>query len=399
MAKTTYKLTAKQIVSLPPGKHSDGGNLYVRVRKGGSRQFVVFYRAGGKQREMGLGGAGAGGMSLADARAKAEEIRAEIRNGHDPLAAKADIPTRASVPTFGEYADAYIASHEAGWKNKKHRDQWKMTLKVYAVAIRNKPVDKITTAELQQLLTPIWLSKNETAARLRGRIAMILNAARVEGHIAIDAPNPARFQGHLQLLLPKYSAANKGHYAAMEISAIPSFIAELRQNVSVAALALEFLILTAARTGEVLGAMWPQINFAVRLWTLPAGKMKSERVHQVPLCARAIEILKIVGKLSDSSDQYAFQGRRKNRPLSNMALEMVLRRMNLTSVTVHGFRSTFRDWAGDYTTFPREVAEAALAHAVGDKSERAYRLRSALAKRRKLMNAWAKYCGSGLRAA
>jgi integrase len=399
MAKTTYKLTAKQIVSLPPGKHSDGGNLYVRVRKSGSRQFVVFYRAGGKQREMGLGGAGAGGMSLADARAKAEEIRAGIRNGHDPLAAKADIPTRASVPTFGEYADAYIASHEAGWKNKKHRDQWKMTLKVYAVAIRNKPVDKITTADLQQLLTPIWLSKNETAARLRGRIAMILDAARVEGHIAIDAPNPARFQGHLQLLLPKYSAANKGHYAAMEISAIPSFIAELRRNVSVAALALEFLILTAARTGEALGAMWPQIDFAERLWTLPAGKMKSERVHQVPLCARAIEILKIVGKLSDTSDQYAFQGRRKNRPLSNMALEMVLRRMNLTSVTVHGFRSTFRDWAGDYTTFPREVAEAALAHAVGDKSERAYRRRSALAKRRKLMNAWAKYCGSGLRAA
>jgi len=399
MAKTTYKLTAKQIVSLPPGKHSDGGNLYVRVRKSGSRQFVVFYRAGGKQREMGLGGAGAGGMSLADARAKAEEIRAGIRNGHDPLAAKADIPTRASVPTFGEYADAYIASHEAGWKNKKHRDQWKMTLKVYAVAIRNKPVDKITTADLQQLLTPIWLSKNETAARLRGRIAMILDAARVEGHIAIDAPNPARFQGHLQLLLPKYSAANKGHYAAMEISAIPSFIAELRRNVSVAALALEFLILTAARTGEALGAMWPQIDFAERLWTLPAGKMKSERVHQVPLCARAIEILKIVGKLSDTSDQYAFQGRRKNRPLSNMALEMVLRRMNLTSVTVHGFRSTFRDWAGDYTTLPREVAEAALAHAVGDKSERAYRRRSALAKRRKLMNAWAKYCGSGLRAA
>jgi integrase len=399
MAKTTYKLTAKQIVSLPPGKHSDGGNLYVRVRKGGSRQFVVFYRAGGKQREMGLGGAGAGGMSLADARANAEEIRAKIRNGHDPLAAKADIPTRTSVPTFGEYADAYVASHEAGWKNKKHRDQWKMTLKVYAVAIRNRPVDKITTADLQQLLTPIWLSKNETAARLRGRIAMILDAARVEGHIAIDAPNPARFQGHLQLLLPKYSAANKGHYAAMEISAIPSFIAELRRNVSVAALALEFLILTAARTGEALGAMWPQIDFAERLWTIPAGKMKSERVHQVPLCARAIEILKIVGKLSDTSDQYAFQGRRKNRPLSNMALEMVLRRMNLTSVTVHGFRSTFRDWAGDYTTFPREVAEAALAHAVGDKSERAYRRRSALAKRRKLMNAWAKYCGSGLRTA
>ena len=149
----------------------------------------------------------------------------------------------------------------------------------------------------------------------------------------------------------------------------------------------------------MLGAMWPQIDFAERLWTLPAGKMKSERVHQVPLCARAIEILKIVGKLSDLSDQYAFQGRRKNRPLSNMALEMVLRRMNLTSVTVHGFRSTFRDWAGDYTTFPRELAEAALAHAVGDKSERAYRRRSALAKRRKLMNAWATYCGSCLRAA
>jgi integrase len=394
MAKTTYKLTAKQIVSLPPGKHSDGGNLYVRVREGGSRQFVVFYRAGGKQREMGLGGAGAGGMSLADARAKAEEIRAEIRNGHDPLATKAVIATRISVPTFGEYADAYIASHEAGWKNKKHRDQWKMTLKVYAVAIRNKPVDKITTADLQQLLTPVWLSKNETATRLRGRIAMILNAARVEGHIAIDAPNPARFQGHLQLLLPKYSATNKGHYAAMEISAIPSFIAELRQNVSVAALALEFLILTAARTGEALGAMWQQIDFAVRLWTLPAGKMKGERVHQVPLCARAIEILKIVRKLSDSSDQYAFQGRRKNRPLSNMALEMVLRRMNLTSVTVHGFRSTFRDWVGDYTTFPREVAEAALAHAVGDKSEQAYRRRSALAKRRELMNEWERYCES-----
>lgn len=393
MAKVAHKLTAKQVIGLPPGLHSDGGNLYLRVREAGSRQFVMIFRANGKQREMGIGGAGPHGMTLAQERMRAEEIRAALREGRDPLEEKASEAQRVdnAPPLFGEFADEFIAGKEGGWRNEKHRDQWKMTLSVYAAPLRSRRVDEITTRDIQEILAPIWLTKNETARRLRGRIETILNAARVQGHIPIDAANPARFAGHLELILPKFSAANRGHHAALDYRDIPGFMARLREREAMTALALEFLILTAARTNEVRGMTWSEVSRSEKLWTVPAMRMKSGREHEVPLSPRAIEILERVAGLANAPDEYVFQGKRRDQPLSNMGFEMLLRRMKVR-VTVHGFRSSFRDWTGDCTHFPREVAEAALAHAVGDKAEHAYRRKTALAKRKKLMNAWAAYC-------
>lgn len=399
MAKVAHKLTAKQIISLPPGLHSDGGNLYVRARESGSKQFVMIFRANGKQREMGLGGAGPHGLTLAQARAQAEKIRAALREGRDPLQEKDDESAVAQqvdngAPLFGAFAESFIATKEGGWKNEKHRAQWRMTLTTYAAPLRDKRVDEITTQDVERILAPIWLTKNETARRLRGRIETVLNAARVQGHISVDRANPARFAGHLELILPKFSAANRGHHEALPYVDIPAFVARLSEREAVAALALEFLILTAARSGEVIGMPWGEVDFSASLWTVPKERMKGGREHRVPLSDRAIKILRrVAGLSSQAPDQFVFQGQRRDQPLSDMALEMLLRRMKV-DVTVHGFRSSFRDWTGDCTAFPREVAEAALAHAVGDKSEQAYRRGSALAKRRELMDAWAEYCGT-----
>ncbi len=369
MAKVAHKLTTKQIVGLPPGLHGDGGNLYLRVRESGSRQFVMIFRVNGKQREMGLGGAGPPhGLTLAQARAQAETVRVALREGHDPLqqhAAENDAQQiDAGVPLFGAFADAFIATKEGGWKNEKHRAQWRMTLSVYAAQIRDKRVDEITTQDVERILAPIWLSKNETARRLRGRIETILNAARVQGHIPMDRANPARFSGHLELILPKFSPRNRGHHEAMQYGLVPDFVARLREREAVAAIALEFLILTAARSGEIIGMTWDEVRLQEKLWTVPAARMKAGRPHEVPLSDRAVEILRRVAGLSaQAPDEFVFQGQRRNRPLSNMAIEMLLRRMKV-GVTAHGFRSTFRDWAGDHTGFPREVAEAALVAAV-----------------------------------
>ncbi|PWB82728.1 MAG: integrase [Methylocystaceae bacterium] len=394
MAKIAHKLTAKQVVGLPLGLHSDGGNLYLRVRESGSRQFVFLYRADGRQREMGLGGTGPHGLTLA----QAEEIRTALRAGRDPIREKEGESEAEHVedgaPLFGAFADSFVAAKEGGWRNAKHRDQWKMTLKTYAAPLRNKPVDEITTQDVERILAPMWLTKNETARRLRGRIETILNAARVQGHIPVDRANPARFSGHLELILPKFSAANRGHHEAMRYGLVPIFVTRLRKREAVTALALEFLILTAARSGEVIGMTWGEVRLQEKLWTVPATRMKSGCPHEVPLSDRAVAILqRVAGLSSQAPDEFVFQGQRRNQPLSNMSLEMLLRRMKV-DVTVHGFRSSFRDWAGDETHFPSEVAEAALAHAVGSKTEQAYRRGSALAKRRELMDAWAEYCGT-----
>lgn len=396
MAKVAHKLAAKQIISLPPGLHSDGGNLYVRARESGSKQFVMIFRANGKQREMGLGGAGPHGISLAQARAQAEKIRAALREGRDPLQEKDDESAVAQqvdngTPLFGAFAESFIATKEGGWRNEKHRAQWRMTLTTYGAPLRDKRVDEITTQDVERILAPIWLTKNETARRLRGRIETILNAARVQGHISVDRANPARFAGHLELILPKFSAANRGHHEAMRYGMVPVFVAKLREREGVTALALEFLILTAARTGEVIGMPWGEVDFSASLWTIPKTRMKGGREHTVPLSDRAVEILQRVAALSSGQpDDFVFPGQCRDQPLSNMSMEMLLRRMKV-DVTVHGFRSSFRDWVGEETHFPSEVAEAALAHAVGSKTERAYRRGSALAKRRELMESWAQF--------
>ena len=272
-----------------------------------------------------------------------------------------------------------------------------MTLETYAAPLRSKPVNQITTEDVLEVLQPIWTSKAETASRVRGRIEKILDAAKAKG--LREGENPARWRGHLDHLLPKRQLLQRGHHAAMPWQEVPEFVAQLRNSPSMAALALEFVILTAARSGEVLrsfrdgevvGASWGEIDRQAKVWTIPAKRMKAGREHRVPLSDRALAILGEAEKARRG--KFIFPGQRGDQPLSDMALTMLLRRMNVTDATVHGFRSSFRDWAGEATNFPREIAEAALAHTVGDKVERAYRRGDALERRRELMEAWASFC-------
>ena len=324
-------------------------------------------------------------VSLADAREKALAGRRLARSGVDPIAAR---KKSERVTTFGELADEIAGRLAEGFRNAKHKAQWRMTLTVYAEPLRAKPVDKIETADVLAVLQPIWQAKPETASRLRGRIERILNAAKAKGYRTGE--NPAAWRGHLENLLPKPSPLSRGHHAAMRYQDVPAFVAKLREREAVAGLALEFAILTAARSGEILGARWFEIDLDAKVWTIPAERMKAAREHRVPLSEPALAILRKVNEATVSD--YVFLGQRPGKPLSVMALEMVLRRMGIEEATVHGFRSAFRDWAGNETHFPREVAEHALAHVIGDKAEQAYRRSDALARRRELMDAWARHC-------
>jgi integrase len=314
-----------------------------------------------------------------------------VRGGRDPIETR-DTARRAEAekPTFGQAADALLEAKGPEWRNDKHKAQWKMTLEVYAAPLRPRAVDEIDTAAILAVLKPIWQTKPETASRLRGRIETVLDAARANGDIPEDKSNPARWRGHLDKLLSKRTKLSRGHHAAMAYADVPAFIAGLREREGMAALALEFCILTAARSGEVLGARWPEIDLAGKVWTVPATRMKAGREHRVPLCARALAILEPLSKAR--TNDFLFAGQRAEKPLSGMAMEMLLRRMGVSDITVHGFRSAFRDWAGNETHFARELAEAALSHVIGDKAEQAYRRSDALDKRRKLMDAWANYC-------
>jgi integrase len=264
-----------------------------------------------------------------------------------------------------------------------------MTLKVYAEPLRSKPVDQITTADVRAVLEPIWNKIPETASRVRGRIENVLDAAKVQGFR--DDHNPAAWRGHLKLILPARQKLTRGHHAAMAIDDLPAFMVSLRARPAVAARCLEFAILTAARSGEALGARWDEIDLAAKVWTIPATRMKARRPHTVPLSARAVAVLAEMQPLHDAGG-FVFPGQRPAQPLSSMALEMILRRMKVEGVTVHGFRSTFRDWCGNRTSYPRELAEHALAHVIGDKAEQAYRRDDALERRRPIMEAWAIFC-------
>jgi integrase len=339
------------------------------------------WKTGGKRREMGLGPLR--DVPLAKARERAAEARQKLADGLDPIAARDNKPR---VMTFGEVADALIESMSSSWRNEKHRAQWKMTLSVYCEPLRAKPVTEIGTEDVLKVLKPLWTAKPETASRLRGRIERVFDFARARGQIAGE--NPARWRGHLDAILPKRAKLTRGHHKAMPFDVVPTFVAALRERDGIAARALEFAILTAARSGEVFGASWEEFDLEARVWTVPAARMKAGREHRVPLSARAVEILRVMEQQRLS--ELVFPGTKPGRPLSVMALEMVLRRMKV-DVTVHGFRSAFRDWAGERTHFPREVAEAALAHLVGDAVERAYRRGDALEKRRELMDAWARF--------
>jgi integrase len=371
---------------------SDGAGLYLKVDTSGAKRWVFLWerKANGKrmQREAGLGSVQA--VTLARAREKAAEFRSMLAEGVDPLDARAaTTAAREGRRTFGQIAEAFLATKEHGWRNAKHRAQWRMTLERYAAALWARPVDEVDTAAVLAALQPLWQVKPETASRLRGRIEAVLDAARVQG--LRNGENPARWRGHLDKLLPRPKKLARGHYAAMQYAAVPAFIARLRDQPAIAAMALDFLILTAARTGEVIAAQWAEIDLDARVWTVPGTRMKGGREHRVPLSRPALALLNRLAEAKTGA--FVFPGQRLDKPLSNMSLEMVLRRMSLNGVTVHGFRSAFRDWCGDHTSFPREVAEAALAHVAGDATEQAYRRSDALEKRRGLMEAWGMFCG------
>ncbi len=400
MARQLHKLSARTVETLTePGRYGDGGGLYLVLDPTGRRRWVFRYAREGKTTDMGLGASGKHAVSLAEARAAASSARALLEQGKDPRAEREAqrAAERASgmreALTFGKFADDLVDQIKEGFRNAKHRQQWKNTLVEYGASIWEKPIDAVGTDDILEVLKPIWMTKAETASRVRGRIERVLDAAKAKG--LRSGENPARWRGHLSNLLPKRQKLQRGHHAALPFEKIADFVAQIRTRDATAARAMEFLILTAARSGEVLGATWGEIDEKAMLWTIPARRMKAGRDHRVPLTPRAIEILDEMAKLrlaEPSPGDYVFPGQKPRRPLSVMALEMVLRRMKRDDITTHGFRSTFRDWAGEMTHFPREVAEAALAHVVGDATERAYRRGDALEKRRKLMDAWATFC-------
>ena len=393
MARTIGKLTAMAVSQAKRrGYYGDGGGLFLQVSAGGAKSWVFRFKEAGRLREMGLGATHT--IGLADARQRAQECRKARLDGRDPiaerkasrLAARLD---EAKAITFKACAERYIAAHRAGWRNAKHAAQWAATLDTYVYPpFGELSVQAIDVGLVLKAIEPIWATKPETASRVRGRIESILDWAAARGYR--EGENPARWRGHLENLLPKRSKVRRvEHHAALAYPEIAAFMAELRQQEGVAARALEFAILTAARTGEVIGARWDEINYEERLWAIPAGRMKGGREHRVPLSDAALVIVEMMAAIR--SGDFVFPGGKAKRPLSNMAFLMLLRRIGRSDLTTHGFRSSFRDWAAERTTFPAEVAEMALAHAVSDKVEAAYRRGDLFQKRRQLADAWAKF--------
>jgi integrase len=333
-------------------------------------------------------------VSLAEARNKADAARRLIKSGTDPLAERnagrvAAIAAQARATTFAAVAERYIAAQEAGWKNPKHRAQWRSTLSTYAEPVIGAlPIEAVNTDLVLQILEPIWQIKPETATRLRGRLEMVLSYAIARGWR--DGPNPAVWRGHLQLMLPARAKVRAiEHHAALDWREVPGFMGLLRQQDGIGALALQFTILTAARSGEVRGATWDEIDVDKAMWNIPAARMKAGRAHRVPLSASALAVLQSM-RLLQAEGGIVFPGRDLKQPLSDMSLTAVLRRIGRSDLTAHGFRSTFRDWAAEATSHPNHVIEQALSHAIGDKVEAAYR-RGDLFAKRALMEDWANY--------
>jgi integrase len=390
----TGKLTALKVAKVEaPGYYGDGGGLFLQVSKYGSKNWTYRFRTSGRLREMGLGSVDT--YSLAEARERARACRKLRDEGKDPIeernAARLQAKLEAAkAMTFEQCAERYIAAHKAGWRNPKHAAQWPSTLATYVNGIfGGLPVQAIDTALVMKAIEPIWNDKPETASRVRGRIESILDWAAARGYR--QGENPARWRGHLDKLLPKKTKVRPvEHHAALPYAEIVDFMGELRQQEGVAARALEFAILTAARTGEVIGARWDELDLAERLWTIPAERMKAGKEHRVPLSDKALTIVEQMAEMRHGD--FVFLGGRTGRPISNMAMTMTLRRMGRGDLTVHGFRSSFRDWAAERSTFPTEVAEMALAHTVSDKVEAAYRRGDLFQKRRQMMDAWARFC-------
>lgn len=389
MTRALHRLAPRSVTTAKAGRHSDGGGLYLIVDKPvdddtpGARRWAFMYWRDRKASEIGLGSP-VKGVTLPMARDRAAECRRLLAEGGDPRQWR---PEEKQVPNFETMAEEVITSLESGWRNDKHIYQWRATIKTYCKLIATTAVDKVTTEDVLKVLRPIWSTKTETATRVRGRIERILDAAKAQGYR--DGENPARWRGHLDNLLAKPQKLARGHHASMPWAELPAFIKGLREREAMAGKALEFTILTAARTNETLGARWDEIDLEAKIWTLPALRMKAGREHRVPLTDRAVAILKELEKAK--TGELVFPGRKVDRQLSGMAMEMLLRRMEANAYTVHGFRSSFKTWATEATSFPNELSEQALAHVTGNQVERAYRRTDVLERRRKLMAAWAGY--------
>ena len=393
MPKAAAELKALEVQRLTePGMHAVGvvPGLHLQVLPTGARTWVLRIMVSGKRREMGLGGYP--GVTLAQARDLARGAREKVRAGVDPIeenraARSAQAASRASALTFEQCAQKYIEAQKSGWKNEKHAQQWLNTLTQHAFPVMGGLlVRDVGLSHVLAVLEPIWQTKTETASRLRGRIEAVLDWATVRKYRAGD--NPARWRGHLdKLLAAPAKVAKVEHHPAMPIDEVSGFLTKLRQQEGIGARALEFAILTAARSGEVRGMTWPEVDLEARVWVIPSERMKAGKEHRVPLSAAALELLKAMPRMADSD--VVFPGT-KGQPLSDMTLTAVLRRMNVQA-TAHGFRSTFRDWAGERTAHPREVIEHALAHQLKDKAEAAYQRGSLFEKRRKLMGDWAAF--------
>jgi integrase len=394
------KLTAKFIETAGPGTYADGGNLYLqiaeyRVKSGEmrrSKSWLFRYMLNGVSHDMGLGSLDT--FTMKEARERARGMRQLLVDGIDPLEKRHEAKQAVKIEaartiTFKDAAQRYIKAHEAGWKNSKHRQQWTNTLVTYAYPlIGDLPVSAIDTGMVMKILEPIWQKKTETASRVRSRLETVLGWATVRGYRKGD--NPARWKGHLSALLPKKAKVAKvRHQPAMPYAELPAFMDELSGNSAMSARALEFTVLTAVRTSEAIEAKWDEIDLEARLWTVPGERMKAGREHRVPLCDRAVKLLKALPR--EKGSPYVFIGARARKPLSNMAMLQLLRGMR-PGLTVHGFRSSFRDWAAECTNFPRELAESALGHVLANKVEAAYQRGDLLEKRRRLMDAWAAYC-------
>lgn len=395
------RLTAVTVASLKrPGMVSDGLGLYLRIASSGTKSWVFRFTRGGRAHDMGLGPAHT--VTLSDARAKAADCRKLLIEGKDPIevrrldCARRQLEELGSL-SFQECAERYMASHDSKWRSQKHRAQWKATLSKYAFPLLGLlPVSAVNTQHVLRAVTPIWSEKPETANRVRGRIETVLDWASASGFR--EGANPARWRGHIDKLLPSRPEVRLvRHHSALPFLAINEFMAELRTHSTVAAKALEFTILTAARTSETLGAQAGEFDRARGIWTVPGARMKSGREHRVPLSAAALDLLARVRELCGQRTTI-FPNLQTGRPLSNMAMLSVLARMQRFDLTVHGFRSTFRDWAAERTNFQNEVIEMALAHSIGDKVEAAYRRGDLFEKRLRLMEAWADFCGQPIAA-
>ncbi|MBU0726663.1 MAG: integrase arm-type DNA-binding domain-containing protein [Alphaproteobacteria bacterium] len=398
MARQYQRLNALAVThAKTPGMYPDGDGLYLQVAPGGSKSWIFRYRLNGRKtpRDMGLGPVRL--VGLAEARSKAQEARKLLLEKVDPLEQRQQgraqrAADAAGTISFRDAAERYIKSKAPGWKNEKHKEQWAATLENYVYpAIGSLPVNLVEVGHVMKILEPIWTVKTETASRVRGRIESVLDWAGVHRYRKGD--NPARWKGQLEKLLPAPTRVKRvKHHPALPYKELPGFIDLLRSQNSIGALALEFTILTAARTGEAIGATWDEIDLPAHIWTVPAERIKAGKEHRVPLSYRAAEILVMMRE--GRMNAFVFPGLRKGKPLSNMAMLGVLKRMGCGHLTTHGFRSTFRDWAAECTSFPSEMAEMALAHTIGNKVEAAYRRGDLFDRRRQMMREFAAYCGS-----